>query len=79
MKTEKKQQESSSLAEAREARLAVLEKIAEYEAEGGEKFFCDVENDPPSIRSAEAHSAQARQGRSRLRDIRSRPSITASL
>ena len=47
MKTEKKQQESSSLAEAREARLAVLEKIAEYEAEGGEKFFCDVENDPP--------------------------------
>ena len=36
MKTEKKQQESSSLAEAREARLAVLEKIAEYEAEGGE-------------------------------------------
>ena len=48
MKTEKKrEQESSSLAEAREARLAVLEKIAEYEAEGGEKFFCDVENDPP--------------------------------
>lgn len=29
-------------------RKAVLAKIAEYEAEGGEKFFCDVENDPPS-------------------------------
>ena len=47
MKTKKKEQKSCSLAEAREARLAVLKRIDKYEAEGGEKFFCDVENDPP--------------------------------
>ncbi len=29
-------------------RAAVLEKIREYEAKGGECFFCDVEDDPPS-------------------------------
>lgn len=28
-------------------RIAVLEKIKEYEAKGGEYFFCDVEEDPP--------------------------------
>lgn len=28
-------------------RAAVLEKIKEYEAKGGEYFFCDVEEDPP--------------------------------
>lgn len=43
----KKKQKSSSLAKAREERLAVIEKIAKYEAAGGENFFCDVENDPP--------------------------------
>ncbi len=29
-------------------RLEVIEKIKKYEAEGGESFFFDVENDPPS-------------------------------
>lgn len=29
-------------------RIAVIEKIGEYERLGGEYFFCDVENDPPS-------------------------------
>lgn len=29
-------------------RLEVLRRIAQYEAEGGESFFKDVENDPPS-------------------------------
>ncbi|MEG1706011.1 MAG: lysophospholipid acyltransferase family protein [Clostridia bacterium] len=29
-------------------RLNIVNKIKEYEKEGGEKFFCDVENDPPT-------------------------------
>ena len=29
-------------------RKKVLKKIAEFEKEGGESFFCDVEDDPPS-------------------------------
>lgn len=29
-------------------RLAIIKKMREYEALGGEHFFCDVENDPPS-------------------------------
>ena len=47
MKTEKQEKKALLLAEASEERLTVLEKIAKYEAEGGESFFLDVENDPP--------------------------------